>query len=350
MIVVIIAGGSGTRLWPISTPDRPKHLLNLTGDESLLQSTYRRARELTKDVYVITEVGHASLVKEQLPEVPENSFIVEPARRGTASCLVAGLCHVQARHDPDEPIAFVAADHYIRDTRGFVESFRIAGEASRRHKKVTLIGIEPTYPSTGLGYIQKDGKTEDGSLVYSVLNFKEKPPFDIARDYVQSGNYLWNCSYFVGSVNVFLQEMGKYAPLLKQYYDQLCAAKDAMAYQKTYLAFETDTIDYTLSEKVAPKTFLVVPASFDWMDLGNFKDAHEAVESDEAGNHVSGLVELEEVANSFVRNEEAGKPVAVIGLDNVVVVNTSRGLLVARKDLAQRVKEVVKRLEDSPKG
>jgi mannose-1-phosphate guanylyltransferase len=347
MIVIIIAGGSGTRLWPLSTPDRPKHLLNLTGDESLLQGTYRRAKELTNDIYVITEIGHAHLVQEQLPELKKEDFIIEPARRGTANCILAGLHYVGSRHGKDEPIAFIAADHYIRDTRGFVESFKIAGEASSTHKKIVLVGIEPTYPSTGLGYIEKDGTVKDGSLVYEVVTFKEKPPFEVAKKYVHTGNYLWNCSYFVGSVNTFVQTMADYAPELKADYDKLLAAAGDDAYKQTYLDLKTDTIDYALSEKVAERTFLVVPASFDWMDVGNFKDAHDAVESDEQGNHLhGGNIGTIEVENSFVHNEEADKPIAVIGLDNVVVVNTPHGLLVARKDLSQKVKEAVRQLQE----
>jgi mannose-1-phosphate guanylyltransferase len=347
MIVIIIAGGSGTRLWPLSTPDRPKHLLNLTGDESLLQGTYRRAKKLTDDIYVITEISHAHLVKEQIPELSDDKFIIEPGRRGTANCIIAGLHYVQSRHDKDEPIAFVAADHYIRDTRGFVESFKIAGDASKEQKKVVLVGVEPTYPNTGLGYIQKDGVVADGALVYQVEGFKEKPPFETAKEYVHSGNYLWNCSYFVGSVNAFVGLMEEFSPQLKGAYDKLSATQNEEDYKKTYLSFETDTIDYALSEKVAPRTYLVVPASFDWMDVGNFKDAHDAVESDVQGNYLNGQgIGTLEVENSFVHNTEDGKRIAVIGLDNIVVVNTPDGLLVARKDLAQKVKEVVQQLQD----
>lgn len=346
MIVVIIAGGSGTRLWPLSTPERPKHLLNITGEESLLQGNYRRAKALTSHVYVITEAGHAHLIREQLPELPDDAFIVEPARRGTANCIVAGLHYVGQRHNHDEPVAFITADHYVRDTQGFVESFNVAEQASRNHKKVTLVGVEPTYPSVGFGYIHKNGSLKDDPLVYDVVGFKEKPPFEIAQEYMHSGDYLWNCSYFVGSVNTFLDAIGKYSPEMKQAYDALAATTDEASYKTAYLSLQTDTIDYALSEKVPEGTFQVIPASFDWMDLGSFKDAHAAVESDEAGNYTHGQdIEVIEVENTFIRNEEPGKPVAVIGLDNIVVVNTPHGVLVARKDLSQRVGEVAKKIQ-----
>ena len=143
---------------------------------------------------------------------------------------------------------------------------------------------------------------------------------------------------------MFMKAIEAFAPELKKAYLTLTGAKDEAAYTKAYLALETDTIDYALSEKVATKTFLVVPASFDWMDVGSFKDIHDAVESDEAGNYVHGNVELEEVENSFIRNDEPDKTVAVIGLDNVAVINTPRGVLVVRKDLGQKVKNIVEKL------
>ncbi len=341
MIVVIIAGGSGTRLWPLSTPDYPKHLLKINGDKlSLLQHTYERAQAITDKVYVVSEAGHIRHVKEQLADLPEDHFVVEPARRGTASCIVAALAYIAERHNADESIAFIAADHYIRDTVGFAHSFQVADDVSGAEKRVVLVGVEPDYPATGFGYIQKDGILSGRSFVYSVHSFKEKPEFEVAREYVKSGNYLWNCGYFVGSVNTFKDSMRQYAPKLYQSYEKLTAAS-ADTYQDVYLSFENVAIDYALMEKLP--NLLVVPASFDWMDLGSFSDLSKAIGGDQAGNHTSGRVELEEVESSFVQNLE-DKPVAVIGLDNVVVINTPSGILVARKDLSQKVGDVSKRL------
>lgn len=343
MITVIIAGGSGTRLWPLSTPDYPKHLLKINNDsKSLLQNTYERAKNISSSIYIVTDASHAHHIKEQLPMLDENAFIVEPARRGTASCIVSALCHVTGKHDADEPIAVLSADHYVRDVAGFEHSFKVADEASKKSGRIVLVGVEPDYPATGFGYIQKDGVFDEKSFVFNVHSFKEKPEFDVASEYVQSGNYLWNCGYFVGSLNTFKKNMKAHAPTMLSNYKALLAAKTPEAYEKTYLGFDTDTIDYALIEKT--DDLLVVPAAFDWMDLGSYGDMHKAVESDKKGNHVHGKrVETENIENSFIQNYE-DKPVAVIGLDNVVVINSPNGILVARKDLAKEIGAVSKRI------
>lgn len=343
MIVVIIAGGSGTRLWPLSTPAYPKHLLKINGDDrSLLQNAYDRAKLLTNTIYVITEAGHAHHVQEQLPDLPESAFIIEPARRGTASCIVAGLEHIARESDRDEPIAFMAADHYVRDVAGFRHSFEVAARISKQEGSLVLVGVEPDHPATGFGYIQKGELVNEDQFVFSVVDFKEKPTHDVAQNYLRSGNYLWNCGYFVASTNTFLSSMERHAPELLANFRSLENAPSREAYTERYLGFENIAIDYALIEKA--DDLLVVPASFDWMDLGSFADIAKAVSTDEAGNYRSGYVEVEEAENTFVQNLE-DKPVAVIGLDNVVVVNTPHGILVARKDLAQKVGEVSKRLQ-----
>lgn len=340
MITVIIAGGSGTRLWPLSTPDYPKHLLIIDGDSrSLLQHTFDRARELTDKIYVISDSSHIHHVKEQLPELPEEAFITEPARRGTANCIVAALAYVSKRHDSDEVIASMHADHYIRDINGFAHSFKLAEKASSNNKRIVLVGVEPDHPSTGFGYIEKTGIFDEDHLVYNVKSFKEKPPFDTAKQYLESGNYLWNAGYFVGSINTFKDKMGSFAPGLLETYNKLEGAMPD--YETVYESLEADAIDYALMEKV--QDLLVIPATFDWMDLGSYNDLHKAVGADEDGNNFRGKVETEAVNNSFIQNYEE-KPLVVIGMDNVVVINTPEGILVAREDMAQKVGEISKKL------
>ncbi len=344
MITVIIAGGSGTRLWPLSTPDYPKHLLTLTGKQSLVCYTYQRAKAMSDHILVVTEASHADHVKKVLPELPSESFIIEPARRGTANCIVAALEHIEKMGLPkDEVIAFLWADHYVRDTTGFTRSFRLAEAVSKKEGRIVLVGAEPTYAATGFGYIQKDGLFDEKGPVFKVHSFKEKPAFNIANKYYKSGDYLWNCGYSVGSLETFVRAMEQFAPELLKNYQALLQAKNKAEHTETYLGFESNSIDYALIEKV--DNLLVVQAAFDWIDLGSYADLHKASDRDEFGNHVHGeAVELESVENSFVQNHE-DKPVAVIGLDNVVVVNTKAGILVARKDLAQAVGEVSKRFK-----
>jgi mannose-1-phosphate guanylyltransferase len=344
MITVIIAGGSGTRLWPLSTNAYPKHLLKVTSDDrSLLQMAYDRAKQCSSSIYVITEGSHSDFVKEQLPELSDDSFIIEPGRRNTASCVIAGLHHVQSRHDHDEPIAFLPADHFIRDVIGFTESFQRAADASQKYGREVLVGIEPTYPATGFGYIHKGALLDGEQFVHEVSTFKEKPELEIAQQFLRSGEYLWNGGYFVGSVNTFISAMDRFSPEMKKEYEDLLATTDEESYRETYLGFESIAIDYALNEKV--DDLLVVPATFDWMDLGSFKDMHEANESNIEGNYIQGEnVHAVEVENAYVRNDE-DKPVAVIGLDNVVVVNTPHGILVARKDLSQKVGDIAKKVQ-----
>lgn len=347
MITVIIAGGSGTRLWPLSTPHNPKQLLKLTNDYSMVQNTYNRATTFSKEILVVPDISHAHLLREQLPVLDDAHCVTEPGRRGTANCIVAALVHIEKNGmDPDEPIAFISADHHVRDASGFAKSFHTAGEVSSAFKKIVLIGIEPTYPATGFGYIERDGEVEGFSSAYVVNSFKEKPDFETARTYMQAGNYLWNCSYFVGSVNTFLKEMKESAPDMFANYLALSAVdpKDTKKYDEVYLGFESDTIDYALMEKTS--NLVVVPASFDWMDVGNFKDLHDVNEQDESGNHFHGdnIYNLE-VENTYIRNEESDKPVTVIGLDNVVVVNSKDGILVSRKDIAHKVGDIAKKIQ-----
>lgn len=341
MIAVIIAGGSGTRLWPLSTPKYPKHLLKVNGgSRSMLQSTYDRTKNITNTVYVMTEASHATHVREQIEELPKEHFIVEPGRRGTAHCIVSALAILKPLIAGDEPICFMSADHYIRDQSGFERSFKIAAEASKNNKAITLVGIDPDNPAVGFGYIKKGKLVDDTNLVFSVGSFKEKPDYDTAKKYLRSGEYLWNTGYFVGSINCFEEALEKYSPNLFLDYQKLVNAKNQDDFEQIYLNFDTKVIDYELIEKVP--NLLVVPASFDWMDLGSYTDLHRAVESDDEGNHIQGEVYIDSVENSFIQNHE-DKPVAVVGLDNIVVINSPDGILVARKDLSKSIGNAGKR-------
>lgn len=311
----------------------------------MVQNTYARVEGMSEAVYVVPDISHADALKAQLPQLGEDNFVVEPGRRGTASCIIAALAHVVKRHGMDTPIAFVHADHHIRDVEGFQESFKVAANYAIKENRITLIGIEPTYPATGFGYIEKGDAIHRGHL-WKVNQFKEKPDFDTAKSFMASGKFIWNCGYFVGTGQSFLDEFKQHNPQRVSDYEALMNAKDANEYSKVYLACENDAIDYALMERT--RNLQVIPASFDWRDVGNFADVHEANELDEQSNHLRGeKVHAVEVENSYVRNEDSNSHVVVIGLDNVVVVNTADGILVARKDLSQKVGDIAKKIQSS---
>ena len=342
MIVVIIAGGSGTRLWPLSTHNFPKHLLKLTDENSLLQNTVKRVLQVTREdkVFVIPEISHAHHVQEQLKEISKKNIIPEPARRGTASCFLLALSEIKKLGLSDEPILFLWSDHLVRNADGFASTMLKAGEIAELEKKLVFIGVNPTYPSTGLGYMERDGKLKGWRDAYNLMNFKEKPDRKTAEKYIASGKYLWNTGYLVGTLSTFEREMAEQSERLHSDYLALCDSKNR---DETYLGFESEPIDTALSEKV--KDAIVVTGSFDWADLGSFKDLHDVSMKDDSGNHTRGhKIEVENTTNSYIRNDTE-MPIAVIGLDNVVVVNTPNGMLVTNKNYAQKVGEVAKRLQ-----
>lgn len=309
----------------------------------MVQNTYDRVKGMSEAVYVVPDISHADALKAQLPELSEDSFVVEPGRRGTASCIIAALAHVVKRHGEDAPIAFVHADHHIRDTEGYMQSFSVAAKYAVDHNRITLIGIEPTYPATGFGYIEKGESIEEGHL-WRVEQFKEKPDFETAQQFIASGKFVWNCGYFVGTGKSFLAEFSQHNPQRVADYEALIAAETPEAYKEVYLQSENDAIDYALMERT--DNLQVIPASFDWRDVGNFNDVHEANQLDVDNNFRMGEgIHDIEIENSYIRNEEPGKNIAIIGLDNIVVVNTKDGLLVARKDVSHRVGDIAKKIQ-----
>lgn len=342
MIALINAGGSGTRLWPLSTPEYPKHLLSLpnAGNGTLLQSSFDRVKGYVDDIFIITESSHADHVKDQLKELDSDHIIIEPARRGTASCLLLALDYIGQRYDEEVPLIMMHADHVIHDVESFRDSIQHASETSARFKAITLLGVEPNHPATGFGYIEKGERvsSEDEKEVHKVMSFKEKPDRKTAEQYLKEGHYLWNMGYFAAPISVFVETMKRDAPDMHKNYHSIKNAPDKHI---AYLGLNNVAIDYALMESA--KNLVVVPGNFDWVDVGNFQDLYGISSHDDEGNSVQGQnIETEEVTNSFIRNDTEQK-IAVIGLDNIAVVMTDHGLVISNRNHAQKVGDVSKR-------
>ena len=352
MIVVIICGGQGTRLWPISKPDYPKHLLRLVDDSSLLQNTVTRAKKLSSTIYFVTEASHAKEVAQQLPDIPAEQIIIEPARRGTASCIAIALATIKERHKTDETVVFLHADHHIADQASFSAAAHAAAQASEKNQAITLIGLTPHYPATGFGYIEmgKEMTSIEGYPVHKVEQFVEKPDESTARKYLKTNRYLWNLGLFAAPISVYEKEFAKHSPLLSTNYQKLSACitstKDADA---CYLDFENEPIDTALIEKL--DHVLVIPGNFDWADIGSFRDLHELLKNTE-DVVTKGKVAQIDCEDTLIISE-TDQPVVAIGLSGMVAINTSQGILICPKDRAQNVKdgvELLKKLGHYPKS
>jgi|688.fasta_scaffold47058_6 mannose-1-phosphate guanylyltransferase/mannose-6-phosphate isomerase len=336
MTIVIIAGGQGTRLWPLSRAEQPKHLLSLVNDDSLLQNTISRVESLTDSIFIVPEASHVDDVKKQLPKY-KNNIIVEPTRKGTAHCILFALAELKNKISNDEVIVFLHADHHIGDIDSFKETVEATVKASKELNKITLIGVAPDYPATGFGYIKtgKEVANEDGLPIMSVEKFVEKPDEKTARSYFKSKKYLWNLGLFAGSINTFEAEIKKSNKSLWKRYNQLFE-KDAL---ESYMNFPNEPIDTALIEKV--KDLIVVPGHFDWADIGSFKDLYEILRNGDSNVHKGDVYDIDSKESLVIADK---KPIITIGLDNLIVVDTPEGILVCPKDKCQLVKDGVEKL------
>ncbi|MCA9552388.1 MAG: mannose-1-phosphate guanylyltransferase [Myxococcales bacterium] len=339
--VVVMAGGSGTRFWPASRKARPKQFLSIGQDGSLLRQTVDRVLPMVPpaQVYVVTGAVHAEHAQEDLPELPEGNVMVEPTGRNTAPCI--GWATKAILHkDPDAVIAVLPADHYIRDEEGFRDHLAAAFEAAAGG--IVLFGIVPDRPETGYGYIQRGGAKRPvaGHTVHPVARFVEKPDHPTALKYLAAGDYLWNSGMFVFSARAMDEELTRHLPELSRDLDRLVAAPEQV--EAIYPQLQSISIDYGVMER-SDRTE-VMPAAFTWSDVGSWEAAKDVYPADEAENVALGDVFLADVRRSLV-DARAGRFVAVVGLDDVVVVDTPDAVLVVRRDRSQDVKKVVTHLQ-----
>lgn len=349
MYVVVPAGGSGTRLWPLSRATSPKFLHAITGDHrSLLQTTVERLAPLTtaEQTFIVTGAAHAVAVARQLPFLPDQNILVEPAPRESAPAigLAAAILH---QRDPDAIMGSFAADHLIRDEPLFRATVAAAVDVAREGYIVT-VGITPTMPGTGYGYIRTGAALGVGGGLH-VEEFKEKPSREVAEAYVASGNYLWNASMFVCQTRVLLKEMRRQLPELHAGLQRIAAdwatpQQDATL-SSLWPALQKITIDHGIMEHA--ERVATIPGHFGWNDVGDWDTLASILPAADSGNVFLGSEprHLAVDTRDTLVVSATGRLVATLGMDGVVIVDTADALLVCRRDRAQEVKAVVDALK-----
>lgn len=349
-----MAGGAGTRLWPLSRKARPKPVLALTEHErSMFQISVQRLDPLfpPERIMVIANQQLSEILQTQCPEIPVENFIIEPEGRDTAPAIGLGAVHINHR-DPEAVMAVLTADHHIAD----IEMFRIALEAAckvaQTEDQIVTLGIAPTYPSTGFGYIKRgDFQKSVGRVrVYALDEFKEKPPEILAREYVASGLYSWNSGMFIWNSGRLLHELETHTPNLHNGLVKIANAMETETYESVladvWQDIEKKSIDFALMQNLH-EGVSVIPVEMGWQDIGNFLTLHDILNSqDEDTDNVAVGVRpiLHDAKRTLVMSE---KPVAILGLEDVVVIETDDILLVCHLDRAQDVKELVTELRNS---
>jgi mannose-1-phosphate guanylyltransferase len=357
LYAVIPAGGSGTRLWPLSRAGNPKFLHPLTGSAStLLQATVERLAPLAppERTYVVTGVAHATAVARQLPRLPEEHVIVEPSPRD--SCAAIGLAAaIIAEQDPHAVMGSFPADHLVGHPERFIEVLRQAIDGARQGHLMT-VGITPTHPETGYGYLEC-GPELDGGPIRLVREFKEKPSYEVASGYVQSGHYFWNAGMFVWQVDVFLRELARQQPELHAGLTAIAKAWPTEAREDVLGAvwptLTKISVDYAVMEGAAGAGLVAtVPGAFGWNDVGDFHTLGDALPGDEASNVIVEPGEDAEKPDVLLLDSagvvvvpHSGRLVSVLGMHNVVVVDTPDAVLVCPRERAQDVKRLVDELK-----
>ena len=341
---VIMAGGIGSRFWPVSQTDHPKQFIDILGTgKTLIQTTYDRFLHIVpkENIYIVTNETYRDLVKEQLPDMEDQQILGEPVMRNTAPCI-AYACHKISRLNPNASIVVAPSDHLILDTPRFVANVTQALAAAGRNDCLITLGIKPSRPDTGYGYIQYTPETLE-DIFHKVKTFTEKPSLELAKTFLQSGDFLWNAGIFVWSSKAILQSLEQHLPELNDIFREGTrfyeTEQETAFIQRAYYQCTNISIDYGIMEKA--ENVYVLPTDFGWSDLGTWSSVYELCEKDYVGNAVipSEKVMMYDSSNCMV-NVPENKLVIIQGLHDYIVVESNNTLLICPKDQEQSVKQI----------
>lgn len=342
--LVIMAGGVGSRFWPVSCPECPKQFLDVLGcGKTLIQLTVERFKDivLPENIWIVTSAQYKDLVREQLPEVPTENVLLEPCQRNTAPCI----CYVSwkiKKRNPRANVVVAPSDHIITDIQKFRSSITDAMDFSAETDSIVTLGIRPTYPATGYGYIKADLSYSSSrkSNIYRVDSFKEKPSLDIAQGYIKQSNYFWNSGIFIWRVSTIVNAFRVYNPEMSRIFSDLFPYYDTEQEQemidKIFPTCENISVDYAIMEKA--EEIFVYPSAFGWSDLGSWISLHEQTPKDKYGNACIGNnINLYDTHNCIVHTTQQ-KKVVIQGLDGYIVVEKDGTLLICKMSEEQRIK------------
>ncbi len=334
--IVIMAGGIGSRFWPLSTPEYPKQFIDILGcGRTLIQLTVDRFKGLCpiENFWVVTNAAYVDIVRQQLPEMPVEHILAEPAARNTAPCI-AWACWRIKNEDPEANVVVTPADAVVMNPEEFRRVIGNALAFTAKSDAIVTIGIKPSRPETGYGYVESAGVAQ--GEICRVKAFKEKPNREVAEQYLQAGNYLWNAGIFVWNVKTITDAISTYKPNIAADMERMKSEADV---QEVFPQCEKISIDYAVMEPAAADGRVYThPADFGWSDLGNWASLHDKLQKDANGNGAVGPVRLYECSNCVVHAEDAEK-VVLQGLDGYIVSQKGGRLLVCRRSEEQRIKE-----------
>jgi mannose-1-phosphate guanylyltransferase len=345
LYALILAGGTGERFWPLSRRTRPKQLLRLVAEQTLLEQAVARLDGLVppERLLILTNVDQEAAVRELLPKIPRGNIVAEPAKRDTAAAVALGVGWVAAR-DHSATMVVLPADHVIKDTAAFQKTLAVAAAAAEETGALVTIGIKPTWACPGYGYIEQGEAvrlrgSEAETSVHRVVRFREKPNADLAESFLRKGNFRWNAGMFVWSVPSVLSEFNRHTPQLANFISQLCVPNN---FEKTLRERFRDlpriSFDYAIMEKA--DRVLVVEASFDWDDVGSWRAVAKYFKNDGDGNAANCEITALDSSNNIVFNPGDSR-IALLGVHNLIVVRTADAILICHRHQAEKIKNLI---------
>ena len=347
MIALIMAGGIGTRFWPLSRKTNPKQFLNIISEDSMIQMTVKRLHPKIKidDIYIVTAGSQAELTKKHLPCLPEENIIIEPFGMNTAPCIALSAQYLARKYNKTEKMIVLPADHLIALNDEFLTSLEIGENAADKNYLVTF-GIKPKYPATGYGYIEAGEKIDKQN--FSVVQFKEKPDIKTAEQFLSSGNFFWNSGMFMWKIETILDAYKEYLPKVAQVLEKIDTRWEEEGLKadisSEYALMPKIPVDIGIMEQAEKR--VVIPVDYGWSDVGSWKALYDISEKDKNNNVINSEYEMIDSNNNYINSK---KFITLIGINDLVVVDSDDALLIAKKDRSEEVKTIVEKLKKKGK-